>query len=292
MVFWAEPGLHSQGLRCFREGAIRGCRSPTTVTTTRSTASRRLPPEVGFPPGAVFRAIDQFEQTVDILATKYNHRCTDPADSVGGDVSYARRVGKHCAGCHSRSQGPDFDEKANHGHQLIGDFRFGLHMIPAHTVLIGVEARKVDAGDHVDELGLRLGPASSWSINTASRRSTSRTRSRSPTTASHVGGVRYDAKSDLFDDKLSPRIAVVYNPSTRLVLRGGWSTAFRFPNFSELYQNSWFFGVESPFGSFPVSRCSSRIRRSRPKRSARSRQAASIASRRRSRPRWTFTDRS
>jgi outer membrane receptor protein involved in Fe transport len=62
-------------------------------------------------------------------------------------------------------------------------------------------------------------------------------------------GARFDGSNDLFDSEVSPRLAAVYSVSDRVVLRAGWSTAFRFPNFSELYQNSWFLGLDAgPFG--------------------------------------------
>ncbi|HSP32840.1 MAG TPA: TonB-dependent receptor, partial [Thermoanaerobaculia bacterium] len=67
-----------------------------------------------------------------------------------------------------------------------------------------------------------------------------------------VAGVRYDGKTKLFDAKTSPRLALVYTPNERLVVRGGYSTAFRFPNFSELYQASWFLTVSSNANLFPA----------------------------------------
>ncbi|MEO6323090.1 MAG: TonB-dependent receptor, partial [Thermoanaerobaculia bacterium] len=63
--------------------------------------------------------------------------------------------------------------------------------------------------------------------------------------ATLVGGLRYDAKSEIFDDYFSPRISLVVNPSKSLVLRAGWGTAFRFPGFSELYEDTWFLNVSN-----------------------------------------------
>jgi len=70
-----------------------------------------------------------------------------------------------------------------------------------------------------------------------------------------VAGVRYDGKTKLFDAKTSPRLSLVYTPNDKLVVRGGYSTAFRFPTFSELYQSSWFFTVSTEIGvpPFPLS---------------------------------------
>lgn len=36
------------------------------------------------------------------------------------------------------------------------------------------------------------------------------------------------------------------------MLRGGWSTAFRFPAFNELYQQSWFVGADLGAFAFPI----------------------------------------
>jgi len=67
-----------------------------------------------------------------------------------------------------------------------------------------------------------------------------------------VAGFRYDGANDLFDDKLSPRVATVINATDRLVLRTGYSSAFRFPNFSEMFQNSWFFNISSDLAGFAI----------------------------------------
>ena len=67
-----------------------------------------------------------------------------------------------------------------------------------------------------------------------------------------VIGARFDASSDLFESKTSPRAALVYTPNDRLVVRGGYSTAFRFPSFSELYQDTWFINVENERGLAPT----------------------------------------
>jgi outer membrane receptor protein involved in Fe transport len=66
-------------------------------------------------------------------------------------------------------------------------------------------------------------------------------------------GVRYDRKTDITPEKTSPRVALVVTPNQRLVLRGGYSTAFRFPSFSELFQDSWFINVSGPVATFPLA---------------------------------------
>jgi outer membrane receptor protein involved in Fe transport len=158
----------------------------------------------------------------------------------------------HCAGCHAAQQSEDFSHRADHGYQAIGDFRVGLHMIPGHDLLAGVEARRLDRAEHVEELSADARPASGYdkvAVYLQDQFDLIKDRLRA------VAGVRYDGKTDLFDAKTSPRLALVYTPSDRLVVRGGYSTAFRFPTFSELYQSSWFFTISTEIGipPFPFS---------------------------------------
>ena len=210
-------------------------------------------PDPSLPPGSAFRSAETLKQGVDILATKYDH-AFNPKVSLGGDVSFARRNGSHCAACHGAKEKPDFGESANHGYQLIGDFRLAMRPVPSHSVLVGFEARKVDDGDHHDEMGVP--PGSSSPFVTAYTKPAFYAQdqvSLANDRVQLVGGFRYDGSTDIFDGKFSPRIAAVYSPTNQVVLRGGWSTAFRFPNFSELYQNTWFINVDAGFAVIPLA---------------------------------------
>lgn len=203
----------------------------------------------GFIPGSVFRSAPTIEQTVDIAALKYNRAWDARGITFGGDLSYAQRDGSRCAACHAAPQNPAFSETIDHGSQLIGDFRVGLQMIPSHDILLGVEARRVDTGDHTDEL---LSPDETTSdvvydyakVAAYAQDQISFLADRFRLTV----GARFDGSNDLFDSEVSPRIAGVYTPNDKLVLRGGWSTAFRFPVFSELYQDTAFLALD--FGTF------------------------------------------
>jgi outer membrane receptor protein involved in Fe transport len=154
----------------------------------------------------------------------------------------------HCAGCHAAQEKEEFAHPENHGYQAIGDFRLGLHMIPAHDVLLGVEARRLDRGEHKHELSPGGAIVAGYDKIAAYAQDQF---AIVPNRLSAVAGVRYDAKTDLFPARTSPRLALVYTPSDRLVLRSGYSTAFRFPNFSELYQSSWFLTLSSSANLFP-----------------------------------------
>lgn len=202
--------------------------------------------------GGTFDSADPFEQTVDIAALKYDWSAPSGKFSFGGDVSYATRDGQRCAGCHALPQRPEFADTVDHGHQLIGDFRFGFRPVASHDVLVGVEARQVDAGDHVDEFvdpatvpGGAVFEYEKVAAYVQDQISFADDRFRL------IAGARYDGDNDLFDDEISPRLAFVWNPSDPLVLRGGWSTAFRFPTFTELYQASWFLNSDRP-GAAPA----------------------------------------
>jgi outer membrane receptor protein involved in Fe transport len=125
-------------------------------------------------------------------------------------------------------------------------------MIPGHDILAGIEARRLDRAEHKVELSDDAGVVAGYNkvavyaqdqfdiVNNLLRA---------------VAGIRYDGKTKLFDAKTSPRLSLVYTPSDRLVVRGGYSTAFRFPTFSELYQASWFLTVSTDIGipAFPLS---------------------------------------
>ncbi len=207
---------------------------------------------LGFIPGASFRSAEKISQTVDIFAVKTRH---EPKSGVtlSSDISYAQRDGSRCSSCHAVSQNQAFSGTVGHGYQAIGDFRVGLTMIPSHDILFGVEARRVDTGDHTDQL-LRRAPGTDvvlayTKIAAYAQDQISLAGDRLRLTV----GARFDGSTDLFESKLSPRIAAVYDVSDTVVLRAGWSTAFRFPNFNELYQNSWFLSADSGFFAFPLS---------------------------------------
>lgn len=202
----------------------------------------------GLPPTTEFASAHKLEQTLDILSLKYNHAPAGAAVTYAAELSYAHRNGMHCAGCHAAQQSPLFAKPANHGYQAIGDFRVGLHMIPGHDILLGVEDRRLDRAEHKQELADDAAAAVSG-YNKLAVYAQDQFDLKKDTLRAIIGA-RYDRKSTLFDSKTSPRAALVYTPTDRLALRTSYSTAFRFPNFSELYQASWFLTVSSP--SLPI----------------------------------------
>jgi iron complex outermembrane receptor protein len=210
-------------------------------------------PAAGLPPTAAFTSAHTIKQNLDALTLKYNHSPAGAPVTYAADVSYVHRFGMHCAGCHAAQQKAEFGKPADHGYQAVGDFRLGLHMIPGHDALVGLEARRLDRAEHKVELSDHAAAVSGYdkvAVYVQDQFDVVKNRLRA------VAGIRYDGKTKLFDAKTSPRLALVYTPNERLVLRGGYSTAFRFPTFSELYQASWFFTVSTKLpgvGPFPFS---------------------------------------
>ena len=254
MAFWAEENDSTvKGFDGFVKATYKGATFSYYRHDDSMDGFEEPLPIPGFPPGTTFRSAETLKQNVDIVALKYE-RDVNSKVSFGGDVSFARRNGTHCAACHGVKQKPGFDMSADHGYQLIGDVRLAMRPMPSHTVLVGVEARRVSAGDHTDEMGVPPGSAhemvdeySKPALYVQDQISLAQDRLQL------VGGLRFDGSTPLFKSKVSPRIATVFNPTTRLALRAGWSTAFRFPNFSELYQDSWFINVDSAVGVFPLA---------------------------------------
>lgn len=258
MVFWAEDQNSTiKGGDLFVKAGYKGLETSYYRHQDTVDGFSEPIPDPSLPPDAAFYSADTLRQTVDIFAAKYDYTKAKNW-TFGGDFSYSRRFGAHCAGCHAVASDPEFNQSANHGGQAIGDFHVGLHSVPGHDLLFGVEARQVSTGDHFEELGLQTsivhedlhdapGSYSKQAFYMQDQWSLASDRVRV------VGGFRYDGKSNLFEDKLSPRIAGVFDVTDRFVLRSGWSTAFRFPSFSELYQDSWFIFAGDQFFAAPLA---------------------------------------
>jgi iron complex outermembrane receptor protein len=211
-----------------------------------------FPPEAGLPPTAGFRSAHTLKQNLDTVNIKYNHAPANAPVTYSADLSWAHRFGMHCAGCHAAAQEPEFMKPADHGYQAIADIRAGLHMIPGHDILIGTEARRLDRAEHKVELSPDASVVRGYNkvaVYAQDQFDVIKNLLRV------VAGVRYDEKTKLFAAKTSPRLSLVYTPNDRLVVRGGYSTAFRFPTFSELYQDTNFFTVTTQIGipPFPLS---------------------------------------
>ena len=203
----------------------------------------------GFVPNTRFRSAETISQTVEIAAAKFNHDFGNGI-TFAADLSLAQRDGSRCASCHAAPQDTRFLETTDHGHQMIGDFRVGINKFDRHDILIGVEAREVDTGDHTDELIDPTQTSSDVFFDYTKVAAYFQDQISISDNFRLILGARLDGSNDLFEDEVSPRAAFVYTPNERTVIRGGWSTAFRFPNFSELYQASFFLALDG--GAFVV----------------------------------------
>ena len=247
--FWFENGAEVEGGDLFLKGRYKNFEA-SYYRHEDEADGFDLP--LGFIPGARFRSVDRVEQTVEILAMKAGHEIK-PGISFDADISYARRNGSQCSACHALPQNSTFAETRDHGSQFIGDFRVNIRTVASHDILVGVEARRVDTGDHREQL---LTPSEDPRVVLDFTKIAAYVQDQISLIDDRLTltlGARYDGSNDLFDDEISPRASLVYQPADRWVLRSGWSQAFRFPNFNELYNDAWFFNIETPFAAFPNS---------------------------------------
>jgi outer membrane receptor protein involved in Fe transport len=250
--FWLENDSKIKASDVYVKAAYKGFSAAYYRHDDRLDGFREDFGEAGFPPGSAFASADPLKQSLDVASLRYESPKGKPF-SVSADFGYSGRKGMHCGGCHAASQRTEYRHRADHGYTLTGDVRLGIHTIASHDILVGVEARKLDPGDHKDELAPEAPVTSGYDKAAVYVQDQI---SLFGGKASVVAGLRYDAESKLFGDQLSPRLAVVVNPARSVVLRASWGTAFRFPSFSELYQNSWFLGVSNeqlPIPAFPLA---------------------------------------
>ena len=250
--FWTEEDSHYRATDLFLKGNWKEFQAEIYRHDDRLDGfSESFDGVPGLPPGSAFTSAKRLEQTEDVIALRYNHAPADAKFTYGADLSYSHRNGMHCAGCHALPENPeDFGHAENHGYQAIADFRLGVKMIPGHDLLFGAEFRRLDRGDHAKELaasGSLVKGYDKTAIYAQDQFDLIRDRLRATI------GLRYDKKTDLNSSKTSPRVALVYTPNGRLVMRGGYSTAFRYPTFSELFQSSWFINVSGPIATFPFA---------------------------------------
>lgn len=242
--FWMDDKSKIRGTDVF----LKGTRGDWQASLYRhddhlNGFDEQFPPDLGFPPGTGFRSAHDLIQALTVASVRYNHAPANAPITYSGDFSYSHRNGMHCAGCHAAQELPEFSHRADHGYQAIGDFRAGLHMIPMHDILVGFEARRLDRAEHKQELSPDATVASGYDKLAVYAQDQW---DALPNRLRVVAGVRYDNKTKLFSSKTSPRLSFVYTPNPQLVVRGGYSSAFRFPTFSELYQDSWFISASNP----------------------------------------------
>jgi iron complex outermembrane receptor protein len=237
--FWVEQDARNESLNLFAKATYGGLQvSYFRFQSDQEGWSIPLPPEFGLPPLA---STEQIKQTINIAAAKFDQAFNDGAWSLGADFGYQTRNGHHCTSCHgAQTGGTELAEQENHGNQIFGELRFGLHKISHNDLLIGASFRRRDVGNHVHELG--TGSPEQEVLSSYDRLAVygqDRISLAGDKLNLYVG-LRYDGETDLFDSFVSPRAHFVYSPSKSFVLRGGWSRARRVPNFYELFQDTSF----------------------------------------------------
>lgn len=250
LEFWTDDNAHIRASEIFLKGNYKDWQGEFYRHDDNQQGFSEAFNIPGLPPGG-FTSAHQIKQTMDVAAIRYNHAPDGAKLTYAADLSWSHRFGMHCAGCHAAPENPvDFQKPENHGYQAIGDFRLGIKMIPGHDVMVGAEFRRLDRGEHKKELspaGTIVSGYDKSALYAQDQFDLIRDQLRATV------GLRYDRKTDITPEKTSPRIALVYTPNNRLVMRGGYSTAFRFPTFSELYQDSWFINLSGPVATFPLA---------------------------------------
>ena len=219
------------------------------------------PQSSDLPSGSRFNSAPKIDQEINIAALRYDGLFVDDKLSVQTNLSYSNRDGSHCAACHDpRGMNPDEHEdhahdfsnpNEDHGYQLFGSAQASWRGIPNHDILIGYEWRKIDAGDHTDELFNDNGESVFGYRKSAIFIQDEISLLDGKLDA--VVGLRYEGSTSpsLFGSELFPRISLVNRATDNLTIRAGWSEAARYPSFTELYQNSAFLANTFPLANPP-----------------------------------------
>lgn len=244
--FWEENDADNTGQDLFLKAQYKGL---------QLSYYRRQDEFDGFrenivPPDFDFASVENVEQTVDIVAAKISHSSADKLWGIQANLSYANRKGTACGGCHAASQSEQFQDSIDHGSQLFGNGQVSFNGLKKHQIMFGTELRKLSAGDAFNAVE---------TPDTASRQTSYKKQAYFVQDRFSINkdtqlyaGVRYDAATEpvLFDSRWFPRLALVAKATEKLTLRAGWSEAARYPTFTELYQNTLFFGAENSSGDF------------------------------------------
>lgn len=181
-------------------------------------------------PTATYRSSNLLKQRVDIIASEYEHSLSGNA-VLTGHISYAKRVGSHCAACHGKPQGDFADDIIDHGYQAFGNVQLELRLADNHMLLMGAEIRRVNTGDHEDELGTHnissgtgMGIHPNDDLITAYNKHAFYLQNqwRATEKLSVITGIRVDSKTDpdLFSKQTSPRTEALYKFSDDFRVRG------------------------------------------------------------------------
>ncbi|MEO5334365.1 MAG: TonB-dependent receptor [Magnetococcus sp. YQC-5] len=250
MHLWKESDSEAVGKDLFLKGGIKGW---------ELTHYRHDDDTKGFNQTlgtGTFRSADHIKQKISITALKGEQKFTSIPITIQGDLSHSQKKSNRCEGCHDY---PSNVQKANevvdHGTQMIADVRAITKALPMQELMLGVDWRQIDAEDHVDVLtGSKMVPKY--------QKTAYYLQDRVMLLNNQLNlflGVRYDGQTDpeLFDAKISPRLSAVYQATPNTTLRTGWSRAYRYPSFTEMYLSSGYFNIISAAG---VARVNSKFK--------------------------------
>lgn len=243
---WEDSDADAQGQDLFIKAQYKGAQLSYYRRQDKFDGFR----ENIIPPNFDFFSIDEIEQSVDIVAAKLTHTSDNKAWDMQANMSYAGREGTACGGCHAASQHAQFEDELDHGSQLFGNAQFNFYGVDNHQLMVGGEFRKLSAGEAFEPV---TGPhVANQQTNYRKQAYFVQDRVSLNDKVELYAGLRYDAstKPALFADRFFPRLALVAKPTDKLTLRTGWSKAARYPAFTELYQNTRFFGAENSAGVF------------------------------------------
>ena len=185
----------------------------------------------GLPPGSVFRSAEEIEQTIDILGLQYFHEAESGKWSFTANASHAQRDGSHCGACHAPAQAPEFLESEDHGFQTYLHTQLTMQVAERHELLVGLEGRRIDAGDHSHELHGHdatnpAAPGHDESVHDYEKVSgfVQDRITLLDNKLQFVLGVRFEGATSpsLFGSDIFPRISAVYMPNDALTFRMNW----------------------------------------------------------------------
>ena len=201
----------------------------------------------GFLGGRAFLSNDEVEQTINIVSAKYSHQSEDGRWGTTIHATRAERDGSHCGACHARAQDPAYSSTADHGFQNYVEAHVNFNVNDQHSLLTGVEYRKLDSGEHTSPLP----PSPEGRVLEYDKTALFlQDHVQVNEKLQIIAGLRYDGATspDLYDGEVFPRLDAVYQLNEDVTLRAQWGEAARYPSFSELYQSNWFIAAEAPAG--------------------------------------------
>ncbi|MBF0180249.1 MAG: TonB-dependent receptor [Magnetococcales bacterium] len=247
MEFWEKDDAQGIGKELLLKAGVKGL---------QLTHYRIVDNQEGFKEqlsSGVFGGADHIKQEVEITALKGEHKFSGLPLTLQADLSHSHKKSHHCASCHAFPQSKATNDKVvDHGTQWVADVRAITRALPMQEWMLGVDWRHINTEDHAEEM------TTDPRLVTKYQKTAFYAQDRIMLLNDRLNlflGARYDGATEpeLFEAKLSPRLAAVLQFTPTTTLRAGWSRAYRYPSFTEMFQDSWFFNFVRPNGTVNVS---------------------------------------